>query len=159
MDYYGLFKRINELGVGYIVVGGLAVNLHGIPRLTYDVDMLVEMSDENLNKLLGFLKEMGYKPKAPVDILDFADPVKRNDWIANKNIKAFCLVSDKAPVREIDLIIGAPVDYASAKNNIVFYDLYDTKIATIGIDDLIKMKKAAARKQDDSDIEHLKRVR
>ncbi len=159
MDYYEFFKKINDKGIKYIVVGGLAVNLHGIPRLTYDVDLLVKMSDENLRALLEFFEELGYKPKMPVNIFDFFDSEKRNDWIKNKNMKAFCLVSDKAPIKEIDIILNTPIDYNSAEDNVVFYDLYDTKVATIGIDDLIKMKNESARKQDKMDVEHLKRVK
>jgi len=159
MNYYDFFKKINEKGVKYITVGGLAVNLHGVPRLTYDIDLLVEMSEENLKKLLDILKDWGYKPKYPVDFMDFKDPEKRKDWVINKNMKAFCMVSDKAPVREIDIILDAPVSYESASERVVFYDIYDTKIATISIDDLIKMKKAVGRKQDKADIEHLMRIK
>ncbi len=159
MDYYEFFKKLNEKNVKYITVGGLAVNLHGIPRLTYDIDLIVEMSDENIQVLMKLLNEMGYKPKIPVNILDFANMQKRKEWIENKNMKAFCLVSDKLAIREVDIVVNTRVNYDSAKKNVVFYDLYDTKIATVGIDDLIRMKKNTGRKQDETDIEHLRRIK
>ena len=36
LDYLGIFKAFNEKGIKYLVVGGIAVNLYGIPRMTCD---------------------------------------------------------------------------------------------------------------------------
>jgi len=49
MNYYEIFKRFNELKIDYLIVGGLAVNLHGVPRMTYDIDAIyVKISEEKL---------------------------------------------------------------------------------------------------------------
>jgi hypothetical protein len=40
-DYLAIFKKLNERKIKYIVVGGIAVNLHGIPRMTYDIDLIL----------------------------------------------------------------------------------------------------------------------
>ena len=154
-----MFKKLNDNKIRYIVAGGLAVNLHGIPRLTYDVDLLVDMEEENLKRLLKLLKSLGFKPKVPVNISDFADPEKRNDWIKNKNMKAFCLVNEKFEIRELDIIINTPVSYESAEKSIVYKKLYDIEIPTVGLNELIKMKKNTGRLQDESDIKHLKRLK
>ena len=39
LDYKKIFKGLNSAGIDYLVVGGLAVNFHGIPRMTYDMDI------------------------------------------------------------------------------------------------------------------------
>ena len=41
LDYKAIFKELNEAGIDYLVVGGLAVNFHGIPRMTYDIDLMI----------------------------------------------------------------------------------------------------------------------
>ena len=41
MFYVELFRRLEEAGVRYLVVGGVAVNLHGVNRLTHDVDLML----------------------------------------------------------------------------------------------------------------------
>ena len=41
LDYKTIFRELNESGVDYLVVGGLAVNFHGIPRMTYDIDLMI----------------------------------------------------------------------------------------------------------------------
>jgi hypothetical protein len=43
MYYLDLFRTLNERNVRYLVVGGLAVNLYGVPRVTQDVDDLITM--------------------------------------------------------------------------------------------------------------------
>ena len=46
MFYLDLFHKIEDAGVRYLVVGGIAVNLHGINRLTHDVDLMLALDGE-----------------------------------------------------------------------------------------------------------------
>jgi len=155
LDYLGIFKEFNKKKIKYIVCGGIAVNLLGIPRMTYDLDLLLKLEDENLNKFVKLMKRLGYKAKIPVDIEDFTKKKKRDDWIKNKDIKAFCLVNPKAIVKEIDIVIDSPVTYDKAITNTKKIKLQRMRIPVIGIKDLIKMKKKSGRKQDYSDIRYL----
>lgn len=159
LDYYDIFKHFNKHKIKYIVVGGMAINLHGIPRMTYDLDFLLLLKDSNLKKFLSLMKKWGFKPKAPVNIMDFANKDKRLEWIKNKNMKAFNLINPGWGLSEIDIIIDTPVNYENAAEKIVYKSLNDIKIPTVCIDDLIKMKKAANRKQDIDDIISLKKIK
>ncbi len=159
LDYIAIFKKLNEEWVKYAVVGGIAVNLYGIPRMTYDIDLLLELEDENLNKFLRLVKRWGFKPKVPVDIMDFAKKEKREDWIRNKNMKAFALVNPAWAISEIDLIINTPIDYKKASKNINRITLRDVSIPVVSIDDLIKMKQKTGREQDKADIKYLRKLR
>ncbi len=142
--------------IRYIVTGGVAVNLHGIPRMTYDIDLLIDLEDRNLNVFLQLLKEWGFRPKLPVDIMDFADREKRYDWIKNKNMKAFNLISPEWAMSEIDIIINTPIDYKKASENVWYIPIKNILIPVISIDDLIKMKENTGRQQDRADIRYLK---
>ena len=156
LDYIGVFGKLNEAGVKYIVVGGIAVNLHGIPRMTYDIDLLLDLEDVNIKKFLRLMKKWGFKPKVPVDIMDFAEKEKREAWIKNKHMKAFCLVNPDWALSEIDVIVNTPVDYQTAFGKIVSIPLRNIAVPIISVDGLIKMKKNTGRKQDEADIKHLK---
>lgn len=46
LEFTKILKELNKYKVKYIAVGGIAVNLHGIPRMTYDLDLLVKLEDE-----------------------------------------------------------------------------------------------------------------
>ena len=105
------------------------------------------------------MKKWDFKPKVPVDIMDFAKKNKRMDWIKNKNMKAFNLVNPSWAVSEIDIIIDTPVDYRKAIKSIQYINLQGVTIPTISIDNLIKMKKVAKRIQDQEDIKSLKKAR
>ena len=156
LDYLDIFRELNKKRIKYIVCGGIAVNLHGIPRSTYDIDFLLDMEDKNLNKFLSLLKSWGFKPKIPVDIMDFLIVEKRQEWIKEKNMRAFNLYNPKWAISEIDILINTPVNYNKACKNIVYKKADRVKIPTIAIDDLIKMKQISERLQDKADIRYLR---
>jgi len=158
LDYLEIFDRLNREKIKYIVVGGMAVNFYGIPRMTYDVDLLLYLEDDNLKKFLKLMKRWSFKPKVPVDIMDLADSDKRKSWIKDKHMKAFNLVNPKWGISEIDIIIDTPVDYQKALKGVNKIRVHNVLIPVISRKDLIKMKKVSDRQQDKSDIRHLKRL-
>lgn len=159
LDYLAIFRKLNEERIKYIIVGGLAVNLYGIPRMTYNIDLILDLEDTNLKKFLQLLKNWGFKPKIPVDIMEFAKEEKREDWIRNKNMKAFNLVNPEWAMSEIDIVINTPVNYEKASENIKYFTLQGISAPTISIDDLIKMKDGTGRKQDKADTNYLKELK
>ena len=158
LDYLGIFKELNAKEIKYIVVGGMAVNLLGIPRMTYDIDLLLDLEDSNLKRFLTLLKSWDFRPKVPVDIMDFAKKEKRQDWIKNKNMKAFNLVNPAWAISEIDIIINTPIDYKKAIANVKRLPLRGVSIPTISARGLILMKKKSGRNQDKKDVENLKKI-
>ncbi|MBI5208061.1 MAG: hypothetical protein HY934_09790 [Candidatus Firestonebacteria bacterium] len=158
LDYLGIFQKFNKNDIKYAVVGGLAVNLYGIPRMTYDIDLILYLGNENLCNFLSIMQKWGFKPKIPVDILDFANSDKRKDWIVNKNMKAFNLVNPDWAISEIDIIIDTPIDYQKAVKNLKYVTIRDVSIPLISIYDLIIMKQSSNRLQDREDIKLLRKV-
>ncbi|MBT9536819.1 MAG: hypothetical protein IVZ94_01655 [Nitrospirae bacterium] len=159
LDYLAIFKNLNEKGIRYIVVGGIAVNLYGIPRMTYDIDLILDLEDENIKKFLWLLKTWGFKPKVPVDIMDLANSNKREDWIKNKNMKAFNLINSEWVISEIDVVIDSPVDYERGHKRVKHIMLHGVSIPVISIDDIIKMKEKADRQQDRADVRYLRKLK
>lgn len=156
LDYLGIFKKFNEEGIRYLVVGGMAVNFYGIPRMTYDIDILLELKADNIQKYIRLMTEWGFKPKIPVSIMDFADQDKRNDWIRNKHMKAFNLFNPDWAIKEIDVIIGSAVDYEQGSSRARVLEIQGVSIPVVGLNDLIKMKEGTDRRQDEADIRYLK---
>ncbi len=159
LDYLAIFKKLNEKGIRYIVAGGIAVNLYGIPRMTYDIDLILDLDDKNLEKFLHLLKGWGFKPRVPVDIMDFAKKNKREDWIKNKNMKAFNLVNPKWAISEIDIIIDSPVDYEKGHKRAGYVELQGVSIPVVSLKDLIKMKQMTDRQQDKADVRYLRKCK
>jgi len=158
LDFQTIFKELNGLGIDYLVVGGLAVNFHGVPRMTYDIDLMILLEPENVLKLVTKLTQWGYKPKIPIDPRDLADETKRTSWILEKGMKALNFYSETLPIGEIDILIDTPVPYEELKGRAIRVELQDVKIPTVSIHDLIELKLRAGRKQDLADVEHLRMV-
>jgi len=88
LDFQSVFKGLNKAGVDYLVVGGLAVNFHGIPRMTYDIDLMILLQRDNVLKMVSKLSEWGYRSKIPIGPEDLADDRKRELWVHEKGMKA-----------------------------------------------------------------------
>ena len=157
-DYEYIFKELNSEGIDYVVVGGLAVNLHGIPRMTYDLDLMIRLDRENVAKTVNKLRSLGYFPRAPVSAEDLADEEVRETWIREKNMKAFSFYSPDQPIGEIDLMIDLPLAYDVIKERALIFEIGSTKVPVISLRDLIEIKKISNRKQDLSDVEHLRKL-
>ncbi len=158
LDFQTIFKELNRIRIDYLVVGGLAVNFHGVPRMTYDIDLMVLLEPENILKLVTKLTQWGYRPKIPIDPGDLADETKRNSWVHEKGMKALNFYSETLPIGEIDILIHTPIPYKELKSRAVRIELQDEKIPTASIHDLIELKLRAGRKQDLADVEHLRLV-
>ncbi len=158
LDFQIIFKELNELKVDYLVVGGLAVNFHGVPRMTYDIDLMILLQQENISKFVTKLTDWGYRPKIPVNPMDLADEAKRKSWVQEKRMKAINFYSETLPIGEIDIIFDSLIPYDELKSRAVLIEIGSEKIPTVSIHDLIKLKQNSGRKQDLADVEYLKMI-
>lgn len=156
--YEEILKAFQKQKVKYVLVGGIAVNLLGSMRSTADLDILVEMSDDNLKKIVTILKKHGYRVKQPVDPLKIADEKIREGWIKNKHMKAFNFYKDDE-LKEVDIIIESPVSFEEARKSAIRIKVDSLTLQVISIDKLIKMKKKTGRSIDKLDIEELKKLK
>jgi hypothetical protein len=126
--------------------------------MTYDLDLMILLERENILNIVAFLSKMGYRPKVPVDPKGLADDLKRTMWIKEKNMRAFTFYSDTHPLGEIDLLIDTPVPYAQIKKRALSIEIQGVSIPVVSIPDLIRLKRKTGRRQDLSDIQHLKKI-
>ncbi len=151
-----IFQQLNKKDVKYLVVGGLAVNFHGYSRFTADIDVIIELEDKNIKKIISMLLSFGFKSKLPVNPEDFANSEIRKDWINNKNMKAFNFYKENDIISEFDIVITEDTDFTKKYLRKIEYEIDGVKIPVISIDDLIEMKLIANRSIDKIDIEKLK---
>ena len=69
MLFLGLFRALDARGVNYLLVGGLAMNIHGVPRMTLDIDVVQAMDEENLDRFIACAVEQGLEPVIPVPLV------------------------------------------------------------------------------------------
>jgi hypothetical protein len=73
MFYLDLFSALSRHRVDYVLIGGLAISLHGIERATMDIDVTVAMTLDNLSALVAMARELGMTPVLPVNLDTLTD--------------------------------------------------------------------------------------
>ncbi len=154
-----VLRALNAAQVRYLVVGGVAVVLHGHLRTTLDLDLVVQLESANLEKALMVLVELGFQPRAPVPIEWFADPEKRQAWVREKNLMVFSLWHPEVPAFEVDLFANEPFDFDRVYGRAVTVQLANVETTVISLDDLMEMKRLASRPRDVEDLEALSILR
>ena len=154
-----LFQALNEAGVRYVVVGGLATVLHGYARLTADVDLACDLTPAPARTLIETLAALGLAPRAPVDPIQFADPDVRQGWIDEKGMRVFSMVDRQNPLRAVDIFVENPIEFEQLWSRAEQFALESTSVRVASIPDLIQLKRLAGRPQDLVDIEQLERIR
>jgi hypothetical protein len=132
---------LDDAGIRYLIVGGIAVGYHAEPRFTKDLDILITVSSPDHVKLYACLKEFG----APVAILE-AEEFLQEDFIFHFG----------SPPWRIDILTSIPgVEFESAYADRVPLKLGEYSATCISKDWLIESKKASGRPQDLLDLESL----
>jgi len=135
--YRDVFKSFHEHDVRYVVIGGIAAILHGVPRVTFDLDILIEGTPENASRLLRALLDAG---------LGTASLTTPEEILA-KEITIF-----KDRVR---------IDVQTTTPGITFTDAWSRKVALsfegqefyiLSKEDVIASKRAAGRPVDLEDV-------
>jgi len=151
-------RALNEKQVQYLIVGGVAVVAHGYTRFTADLDLVLAMDRENLAHAVSSIKSLGYRPRVPVAFEEFIEPDNRGRWKSEKNMLVFSLFSPTHPMTNIDLFLEPPFDFAAAYSRVMRLEVVTGVAATFcSLDDLIAMKKVAARGKDLLDVAQLER--
>jgi hypothetical protein len=153
-----LLRELYRAKVPYLVVGGMAVNLHGYDRSTGDLDIMVSLKTADVKRLIRAIKAIGFQPRSPVSLDDFVDPEKRRIWIEEKNMSVFSVYNPALEFEHVDILIVDDINFSQAYRRREDIKAGDTVISLISIPDLIRMKKKAGRKTDKIDIEALEAI-
>ncbi len=158
IDLCQIFAALNDAQVRYLVVGGVAVVLHGHLRMTADLDLIVALDRENVLRALHAAAGLGFRPRLPVALDDFADPVLRRSWIEEKGMLVFSLWNSTMPGLLLDIFVEEPLPFEDMYDRAVTANVGDTSLRLACIDDLIALKRAAGRPRDLEDIAALEAI-
>lgn len=138
-------KSAAKNGLRMIMVGGGAVNFHGFQRHSADVDFWIDISDENLEKLLLVLNEIGFQ------LNDLPETVKNGEQ--NISIKI-------SPVFDLELItnFNPQKTFDEAFEKSILVERNDLSYFVLDYYDLIRSKIASERIKDKLDVEELQRI-
>ncbi len=154
-QYTPLLLALSQAEVRYLVVGGVAVVLHGVLRFTADLDLVIQLEPGNLTRALDVLTSRGLRPVIPVPAGQFADPAIRADWTERRNMLVFTLWDPDRPAVRVDIFVREPWDFDSAFSRRTDVVVEGVPIPLVPITELIAMKHRANRPKDLEDIRAL----
>jgi predicted nucleotidyltransferase len=135
-----VFKSFQKYDVKYLVIGGIAAIVHGVPRNTFDLDILIEPTRENADRVLTALLEAGLGTATltnPEELLKHEVTIFR-DFV------------------QVDVQTRTPgIEFGPAWTRRTMVDFEGQTLSVVCLEDLIASKKAAGRKIDLEDVQLL----
>ena len=141
LDFREFVQSLNAKGVRYLVIGGYAMAAHGHPRYTKDIDVWVEISPGNAERMVEALRLFGFESLG----LIAADFLVRDQ-----------IIQLGYPPCRIDIITTPPgVDFAECYESRIIVRYGDVDVSFIDLEHLRQSKLASGRMQDLADLESL----
>lgn len=156
-SFEALADALNESGVRYLVAGGLAVAAHGYLRFTKDVDIVIRLIPDNIERMFAALSSLGYRPSVPITKEQFSNSDLRNSWVRDKGMQVLQFWSDSHRETSVDVFVTEPFDFDTEYSAALTSSLNERlTIRFVSLPTLIRMKEEANRPQDRADIEQLR---
>ncbi len=128
-------SALEEADIGYMVIGGQAVLIHGDPRQTQDIDVTLAVSCDEISRVMPALKTAGLKSLAE----------KPQDFARKTNVLP---MSDVASGRRVDVIFSDFPYERQAVARAVSVPIGGRKVRFASAEDLLIHKLAAGRPID-----------
>ena len=140
-DFEDFIQLLNQHKVDYMVVGGYAMAFHGRPRYTGNLDIWIDISESNAEKMLLVIKDFGFSS------LGF----KKEDFLKENLINQLGY-----PPLRIDIITNIDgIDFKAAFSKKLVIEIDNLKANYIGLRELIQNKQASGREKDLIDVKTL----
>ena len=133
----GVFSSFQKHNVKYVIIGSIAAILHGVPRATFDLDILIEAVEENVERLLKALSEAG---------LGTAELTSPKDILAHE----ISIFKDRVRIDVQTSTPGLDFEIAWKRRETMEYEGQQFYVASR--EDLIASKRASGREIDLEDV-------
>ena len=133
--------------------------LYDVMRTTGDVDLSVQLTTDNLDRLAKALKRIGFVPRLPVSIMGLADPKTRQHWTKQKGMKVYSFIEPYGiPPRNIDVMVEPLKGFEAVYRRRTVATLRGVPVPLIPVNELARMKRKAGRPQDLQDVRDLRLI-
>lgn len=155
-----LLQLLDRYAVRYVVVGGLAATVHGATRVTFDLDLVPEWTDENLDRLASALSAAEAELQAPDSRTRIVFPIDA------QSLRPLEVSTWRTRLGDLDVIIGTPTAtrgvlarYDSLAPRATKRESFGVTILVADLDDVIESKQALGRESDLVALPELHRLR
>lgn len=158
LDAATILHTLLDHGVAFVVIGGLAVAAHGFARATKDLDIVPEPQPENRRRLHAALRSLD---ATPLELGDFkAEELPVPFTQAGLDEGGNWALSTRAGRVDVLQWVEGVASYDELRARAVIVELPNVGPAAFaGYEDLVAMKRAAGRPQDERDLDELRAIR
>jgi len=143
-DWQSFLKSLSEIKVDFVIIGGSALTLHGIPRTTIDVDIQISSKEDNIRRLIHGLEKSGLE----LDDDDFLPLVSRAELLYGQCISFS--VPDGPQI--IDVFLEAPNEFAGLLKSSRRIRFGGFHLQVAALSEIRRMKIEAGRPRDLADV-------
>ena len=152
-EIFELLKKLNDAGVEYVIIGGVAAILHGSPRTTLDIDVCVVLAEPNLTRILSMLRGLNPRFRMRPDKLPMPD-----DPGKLQGFRALHLDTDLGTIDFLTEVTGiGTYEHVLAQSELKQVGGMPCRVLTL--DALIAAKRAAGRMKDRIAVLELEAIR
>ena len=157
--YTEILTELARAKVDFIIGGGVACVLHGVERVTMDVDLAVLMHPSNLERFLAVMCQLRLKPRVPIPPESLLVPETVRLMVEDKQALVFSFLDPDRPLRHVDIFLRPDLSYESLLPDSEWIELDQVRLRVIGKRRLLALKLGIqpARLKDAIDIEFLKK--
>lgn len=142
-DYRDILNALVKQRARFLVVGAHAMAAHGYPRATVDIDLWIDPTPDNAERVWQALAEFG----APLDSLE----ITRDDFVREDMVVQFGL-----PPNRVDILTGVSgLRFQSAWANRIEAIVDGVRVPVISMADLVENKRSTGRAKDQADVKGL----
>lgn len=137
-------KSLSGIDSDFVLIGGAALNLHGIPRMTINIDIMIPLSGNNVASLVEYLKKAGLC----LDDEDFIPLLGRPDLLYGQCISFS--IPDGSQI--VDVFLEKPADFKILLNSSENMKFGDFSLRVASLKDIRRMKLEVGRSIDLADV-------
>ena len=154
--FHDIAASLDRARVPFLVVGGLAVIEHGYGRNTFDVDLVIRLTPEVIERSFDALAQLGYRPTVPITAAQFADAAERRRLLEEKRMTVLNFWSERRRETPLDIFVTEPFDFAAEYERAEEREIAaGLSVRIVSLHTLFEMKRAANRPKDLADIDEL----
>ncbi len=157
--YEEILAALVDADVDFIVGGGVACVLHGVERVTMDVDIAVATDQANFAKFLSVMEKLRLKPRVPIDPQSLLDPGVMDHIIHEKQALVFSFLDPDLPTRQVDMFLRSNLNHQAMAKHVETVEFHGKKLKVVSKRKLLEIKLAIdpPRAKDQIDIEFLRK--
>ncbi len=155
-----IIAALTDSRIKFIVCGGVAAVLHGVERMTVDLDISIDFSTSNVQRFSMVMESLHMKPRVPVPAESLADREKVSHMVEEKGALVFTFLDSDKPYRQVDVALTQDQSFETLSRHTEEMTIAGRPVAVIGKEKLLELKKTVdpMREKDRHDIAVLEKL-